>query len=170
MRLRRLVPPLLVAIALAACRGGSLWAVETPLAVTFDGSMGCATFPYGCIARLSVLAPGTAVDEAWRPPTTDVTWSGQASGGFGEPKPAPGSPSGRHLLVFSVLETSDVPTFGPDGSVQMRLLGRCSVEADIPAQGDPVEVTVRFPADFSSFCEIAVGGPLATALSDTTGP
>jgi hypothetical protein len=157
-------------LTVAACRNGSLAFGQTPIRVTFNQSLGCATFPYGCLGRLSVLAPGTAFNDAWRPPSSDPTWAGQASGGFGDVQTAATSPSGRHLLVFSVLGTSDVPTYGPDGALQTELIGRCSVEADIPAQSEPVEVVVDFSGDGSALCTIAVAGLPSTAPSDTRTP
>jgi hypothetical protein len=122
-------------------------------------------------ARLTVHAPGTAVD-SWRvSPETDPTWQGLMTGGF-DPTPSlvPTAPIGPPLLVLSVLGSDDTPSFNPDGSRQRPLIGRCSVEADIPVSTNPAEVLVTFDSGLGPLCEISLSGPLATAPAGTTGP
>ena len=131
------------------------------------GGIGCASFPDNCTATLSVLAPGTAVDEAWRPPEHDPRWLPDYRGGTTTdrfaPQPVGAVPvltAGDHLLVVSLLGTSDVPSFHPDGSEATDLLARCSTLAGVEGDGDPMDVVVTFtPSEttFDATCSIEVG-------------
>jgi hypothetical protein len=141
-----------------------------PLDVRMAGTIGCAQFPYGCAARVSVLGPDAVVADAWRPPDTDPVWLPDFTDGVYttdhlQPKPV-GSPPvlapGRHLVVVSLLGTYDTPSLNPDGSPATDLLARCSATVDVGPGSGPLTADVTFVPDESSFggtCSIEVGQP-----------
>lgn len=121
------------------------------LDVEMAGTVGCAQFPYACAATVSVLPEGTIVDDDWRPPTTDPWW-GAASANTDHLSPppigtVPNLPAGRHRVVVSLLGQSDVPSFGPDGSVARDLLARCQLDIDVGAATERVALVVTFEPD-----------------------
>jgi hypothetical protein len=123
-------------------------------------------FSFYCAPRLSVLEPGTAVPDAWRPLATDPTWQTRDEDMRnvgarrwtllrGEPATTPG----RHLLVVSLIGASDVASYNPDGSAATELMGRCSTEVDVPPGVGSIDVVVRFtsePETTAATCEIQV--------------
>jgi hypothetical protein len=138
------------------------------LAVRFGGTIGCGKFPYGCTARLSVLAPGSAVDDAWRPPDSDPWWGPDWSEGLYNtnhlnPTPVgdlPDLASASHELVVSLLGSYDTPSFTPDGKLATDLLARCSAELGVRPTTRIVDVVVTFTPDPQSFratCALKVG-------------
>lgn len=140
-----------------------------PINVRFRGRIGCATFPYGCTATLSVLEPNTDVPEAWRPPSTDPWWGPDHSSGTTaetfDPNPLSGSPAaapGRHRLVVSLLGSYDTLSFAPDGSRAFDLLGRCTADVEVPPEAAGLDVILTFTPDEASFrasCTVRVGSP-----------
>lgn len=173
----------LLAVVMAGCGApptpstGSVQATAAPatsspaaaaaLTVRHSGKIGCAAFPYGCFATMSVLEPGTVVADAWRPPATDPRWIPDASTtDLFDPTPAgmvPALTVGRHLLVVSLLGTYDVPSYGPDGSRAFDLLSRCSAEVEVLPSAAPIEVVVTFVPDGVSF-----GGTCTLDVSDVS--
>jgi hypothetical protein len=129
-----------------------------PVEVRFAGKIGCANFPYGCTAVLSVLEPAFFVTDTWRPPASDPLWSpdwgqGWQSDHF-DPTPAtpvPGLAAGRHQLVVPLLGSYDVTSFNPDGSRAYDLVGRCSTELDVPATAAAVSIRATFTPRGDSF-------------------
>jgi hypothetical protein len=129
-----------------------------PVNVHFAGKIGCANFPYGCTAVLSVLEPSFSVTDAWRPPASDPLWAPDWSQGWQsdhfDPTPAtpvPGLAAGRHQLIVTLLGSYDVTSFNPDGSRAFDLVGRCSTEVDVPATATAVTVLVTFAPSGDSF-------------------
>lgn len=135
------------------------------LRARFAGRIGCATFPYGCHATLSVLEPGTVVPDGWRPSPTDPWWApdykGTTAENFG-PTPvnvAATAASGPHRLVVSLLGSYDTPSYAPDGSPAFDLLGRCWTDVEVPNAGT-LDVIITFspdPASFRATCSVAAG-------------
>jgi hypothetical protein len=135
--------------------------------VRFGGTIGCGTFPYSCSATLSVLAPGSAVDDAWRPPDSDPWWGPDWSEGTNtdhlNPTPVGDLPDlaiASHALVVSLLGSYDTPSFTPDGKLATDLLARCSVELEVMPTTRIVDVVVTFTPDPESFratCALKVG-------------
>jgi hypothetical protein len=122
-----------------------------PVQVRFAGKIGCANFPYGCTATLSDLDPSTVVTTDWRPPASDPWWAPDWSQGTQSDHfdptpvtPVPGLVAGSHQLVVTLLGSSDIPSYNPDGSRAFDLVGRCSTELDIPARAASVSVVVTF--------------------------
>ena len=129
-----------------------------PANVRFAGKIGCANFPYGCTATLSVLDPSTVVPTDWRPPASDPWWAPDWSQGTqsdhfdSTPVTAvPGLIAGRHQLVVTLLGSYDVTSFNPDGSRAFDLVGRCSTELDIPATAASVSILVTFVSNGENF-------------------
>lgn len=149
------VPPLTPTIA-----GPTSPAAESGarLAVTFGGKIGCATFPYGCTAALSVLPAGTPVTADWRPTASEPWWApdyaqGTTTDRF-DPTPVgslPTIPIGQHEIVISLLGSSDVPSYNPDGSRAFDLLGRCMSNVEVGSTTSQVDVLVTFTPDHDSF-------------------
>jgi hypothetical protein len=132
--------------------------VGARLVVEMGGTIGCATFPYGCSATLSVLPAGTRVADDWRPPASDPWWPPDYSRGTSadrfDANPAgnlPRVPLGRHQLVISLLGSYDTPSFTPDGSVATDLLARCIGEVEIGPGSGAVKARVTFTPDPASF-------------------
>jgi len=135
-----------------------------PMDIRFGGTIGCASFPYGCTATLSVLDPNVVVTDAWRPPSSDPWWAPDWSAGTQashfEPTPVgtvPGVSPGRHQLVVSLLGSSDVPSYNPDGGRAFDLVGRCSAEVDVPVPAEVVNILVTFVpngANFQTACSL----------------
>lgn len=175
----------LVAIGLSACSvpppSASPAPLATPLAtaptatpapavalnVRFAGEIGCAMFPYGCTATLSVLEPGADIADDWRPAPSDPSWApaymGMSAEQF-EPAPIGRPPAvtpGPHRLVMSLLGAYDVASYAPDGSRAFDLLGRCAVDVEVAPDADGLDVLVTFtrdPASFDASCTMAAGG------------
>ncbi len=174
----RLVGALAIAgVGLAACASpaplpsepapASPGAVSVPVEVRMAGKIGCAQFPYGCWAAVSVLPQGTVVSEAWRPPVTDARWVPDSAESIHssdhlvpEPDhPLPDLARGQQTLVVSLLGALDVPSYTPDGTLATDLLARCSVDVDTRSGTGPVVAVVTFtpnPASFSGSCSIEV--------------
>jgi hypothetical protein len=153
-------PPLPSATALA-----SLDVTSVPIEVHMGGKIGCAQFPRGCWAAVSVLPPDTLVDASWRPSVTDARWVPDYTGSVyssdhlvAEPDhPVPDLVAVRQLLVVSLLGADDVPSYNPDGTVATDLLARCSSDVDAGAGMGPVVAVVTFapdPTSFSASCSI----------------
>jgi hypothetical protein len=133
------------------------------------GRIACASFPSNCTATLSVLEPGTAVDDAWRPSEADPVWlpdyRGRRTTDHFLPMPVGDVPAltpGSHLLVASLLGVSDVPSVNPDGTEATDMLGRCSADVDVAAGADVVVAVVTFAPTASSLeatCSIEVEAP-----------
>ncbi len=141
-----------------------------PLDVRMAGKIGCAQFPYGCFARLSVLAPTAMVADAWRPPDTDPEWAPDFTDSVYSTdhlQPGPvGSPPvlapGRHLVVVSLLGSYDARSLKPDGSLVTDLLARCSATVEVGARSGPLTAVVTFEPEESSFggtCLIKIKQP-----------
>lgn len=136
------------------------------LDVEMGGTIGCATFPYGCGATLSVVAAGTTVAPEWRPPASDPRWLPDDSRGTSpdrlDPVPLgalPKIPTGAHQVVVSLLGSYDTPSHAPDGSVATDLLSRCIGDVEVGPTTAVVEVRVTFtpdPASFRAACTIEV--------------
>jgi len=135
-----------------------------PMDIRFAGSIGCASFPYGCTATLSVVEPSAVLSDAWRPPSSDPWWAPDWTAGTEAhhfaPTPVglvPGLSPGQHQLVVSLLGSSDVPSYNPDGSRAFDLVGRCSATVDVPATATSVSVVVTFVpngANFQTACSL----------------
>jgi len=118
------------------------------LDVEMAGTIRCSMFPYACAAYLSVLPPGTTVDAAWRPAPYDPWWGTRTNGGErldGAPVwTVPDLPVGRHRLLISLLGSSDVVSFTPDGQVAQDLLSRCYLDVDVTPETRRVGIVVTF--------------------------
>lgn len=128
-----------------------------PLHVRFAGSIGCATFPYGCTATLSVVEPSAFVPDDWRPSSADPWWEPDYSQGMSaktfDAKPIGASPAavpGAHRLIVSLLGSYDTPSYAPDGSRVTDLLGRCTIDIEVSAAGS-LNVLITFSPDGASF-------------------
>lgn len=156
-------PPASIATSLPATSSAP---AAVPLHVRFAGSIGCATFPYGCTATLSVVGPNTVVPDGWRPTSADPWWAPDYSHGTTaetfDPSPIGASPAavpGTHRLVVSLLGSYDTPSYGPDGSRAFDLLGRCTTDIEVPAAGS-LDVLITFSPDGASFrasCTVVAG-------------
>jgi hypothetical protein len=123
--------------------------------VRFAGPrIGCVNnFPYNCTATLSVVASGTVVPDVWRPSSADPWWLPGDPAPLGRP---PAAAPGPQRLVVSLLGSYDVPSYGPDGSRALDLLGRCWTDVDVPTAGT-VDVLITFSpeaADFRASCSV----------------
>jgi hypothetical protein len=128
------------------------------LAVDIGGTIGCATFPYGCYAKLSLLPAGTTVTRDWRPPASDPWWSPDyvdaTSADHFEQEPIgslPMIPPGNHQVVISLLGSYDTPSYAPDGTVATDLLARCIGKVEVGPESSVVNVRVTFTPDGASF-------------------
>lgn len=135
------------------------------LIIRMEGKIGCAQFPYGCLAATSVLPPGTDIPDSWRPPATDPRWLPDFAQGIystdhlrAQPEgPPPVLTPGPNLVVVSLLGTYDTPSFNPDGTMATDLLARCATEVDAPAAAVSVAAVVTFTRraeDFGGTCSI----------------
>jgi hypothetical protein len=141
-------------------------AADVRLDVRMAGAIGCASFPYGCAATVSVLPADARVSDAWRPPTTDPVWVPDYSAGGTTDHfvatPSGGTPTispGRHLIVVSLLGSYDAPSFNPDGTVATDLLARCSTDVTAVVGSPAVSAVVTFTPGSESFrgsCWISV--------------
>jgi hypothetical protein len=139
---------------------------SVPIRARFAGRIGCANFPYGCTATLSVLEPGTVVPDGWRPSPADPWWAPDYKGNTAEnfdPTPANGPAAaapGRHRFVVSLLGSYDTPSYAPDGSRAFDLLGRCWSDVEVPTAGilDVLITSSPDPASFRATCSVAAGG------------
>ena len=141
-----------------------------PFEVRMAGKIGCAQFPYGCFARLSVLGPDARLTSTWRPPETDPEWIPELTDSVDttdhlQLQPV-GSPPvlapGRHLVVVSLLGSYDTPSLNPDGSVATDLLARCTATVEVASGSGPLAAVVTFVPDGSSFggtCSIKIEEP-----------
>jgi hypothetical protein len=140
-------------------------AATIPITVSFKGRVNCNIgFDFYCSPWLSVLEPGTNVDDAWRPSVTDPLWQTRGDGMQavdgkhwkllrGSPATAPG----RKLLVVSLVGQSDIQSYNPDGTVATELMGRCAREVDVAANAERVDIVVTFkpdPATGRATCKI----------------
>lgn len=125
------------------------------LVVELDGKIGCNAFPYGCLAKLSVLPAGTDVGSSWRPSAEDTGWAPAAMGDDTlDPtpyRPIPTLAPGASRLVVSLLGSYDTPSYAPDGSISTDLLARCILDVEVDPATGPVTVRVTFTPDGISF-------------------
>jgi hypothetical protein len=121
------------------------------LDVQMAGTVNCVQFPYSCAATVSVLPEGAIVDDDWRPPATDPWWGAASpSADHLSPPPigtVPDLRAGPHRVVVSLLGQSDIPSFGPDGSLARDLLARCQLDIDVGAATERVALVVTFEPD-----------------------
>ncbi len=153
------VTPTLRPTPLPSIASASPAAVGVPVSVRFAGKINCATFPYSCSGILSVLEPGVAVDETWRPPASDVRWLPR-SGGYDkdtdhlDPTAVGAVPTlavGTHQVVISLLGSSDAISFAPDGTIATDLLSRCSADVDVTPSTSQVSILVTFTPDGQTY-------------------
>jgi hypothetical protein len=180
-----LVGAMLLAAAIASCSGpppspspsptsdtnsGTTPTREViPLDVRMAGKIHCAMFPYGCVARVSVLPPDAEVTDAWRPPDTDPVWAPDYDDGVTSTDHLSATPAGnppmlapgKHLVVVSLLGSYDVASYDAAGNIATDLLARCSMPIDAVAGADRVSAVVTFvPGDsFAGTCAIRVEAP-----------
>jgi len=181
----RLVGATILAAAIAACSGPMPGPTQSPtsdttsgttptrevipLDVRMAGKIHCAMFPYGCVARVSVLPPDAEVSEPWRPPDTDPVWIPDADDGTTTADHLSATPAGNapmlapgaHLVVVSLLGSYDTPSFDAAGHAATDLLARCSTPVDAVAGSDRISAVVTFvPGDnFAGTCSIRVEAP-----------
>lgn len=141
-----------------------------PIRVQFRGDVNCNIgFSFYCAPYLSVLEPGTELAASWRPAAGDASWATrgddmQPVGGrrWTLLRGSPAAGPGRHLVVISLIGTSDLVSYNPDGSVATELLGRCAATLDVAPDAEAVEVLVTFESEASSTaatCRVEVSGP-----------
>jgi len=140
------------------------------------GEIECANFPSSCVATVSVLPPDTAVPDSWRPPEADPIWEPDFTDGYTYADHLVATPvgdlpvlaPGRHLVVVSLLGSSDVPSINPDGTVATILLARCSamVDARPSALTLTAVVTIAPKPDVrdGGGCSIRIMGPRSSLL------
>jgi hypothetical protein len=142
---------------------------RVPLDVRVGGKIGCASFPYNCWATVSVLPADAEVRSGWQPPKSDPRWLPDYTIGYTtdhlSPTTVDRAPTlepGAHLLVVSLLGSSDVPSFDPSGNEVRDIVARCSVPIDVDAGIERLSAVVTFvPADSGSVatCSIKVVAP-----------
>src|SRR5262245_27406878 len=102
-----------------------------PINVRFAGGLNCNIgFSYSCAPSLTVMEPDAVVPASFRRAATDPWWDPRA-GTFQPVKASKctllgGTPAispGRHLLVMSLIGSSDVASYNPDGTIATELLG-----------------------------------------------
>jgi hypothetical protein len=140
-----------------------------PLDVRMAGKIGCASFPYGCYAAVSVLPVDAEVTSGWRPPANDPRWLPDYTVGYTTDHlsattvdQAPALEPGAHLLVVSLLGSSDVPSLDASGHVARDLVARCAAPVDVDAGAGRLSAVVTFvPTESSSAatCSIRIGAP-----------
>ena len=143
-------------------------AATIPIHVTFKGTVNCELgVSYSCGPSLSVLEPGADVPDSWQPPVTDPMWDPRGGGMEAVEgthwtllRGSPVTAAGRHLLVVSLTGSSDVPSYGPDGTIARDLLGRCTTEVDVAPDAQGLDIVVAFkpqPATTRATCTIDAG-------------
>jgi hypothetical protein len=133
-------------------------AAQVALDVTMAGPIGCAQFPYWCYAVVSVLPPGSPVDDAWRPPASDHRWLPDTGGAVGSadhlaPSSVDGAPvvaPGRHRVVVSLLGSYDTPSFDANGTEATDLLARCIADVEVIPNARP-SLIATFTTDGTGF-------------------
>jgi len=120
------------------------------------GQTQCSISPLACSATVSVVDQETAIDPAWRPPSTDATWVTR----FEDPTwfdalPIGGVPTigtGPQRIVLTLLRYDDVTSFTPDGSpfLPSDLIARCTLDVAVEPDDPMVAITVSFTDDWSS--------------------
>ncbi|HEX7490671.1 MAG TPA: hypothetical protein VF337_03090 [Candidatus Limnocylindrales bacterium] len=134
--------------------------------VTISGTIGCATIPYTCAVRLSVVDSATTLSSSWRPAATDPWWGPDWSTGMNATRLDPTVQGdlpevwpGDHTLVVSVLGSSDLPaSFNPDGSQASDIIGRCQTEIAVDSSATHLLVTISLsPGDAGHATSCSVG-------------